>query len=202
MKKVIKWLDVNFEAILMVVFFTLMISIVMIQVIRRFIFADGFSWGEEVAKILFVWMAFSSFGYLTRNGRHVRVGFFAGKLPQPVHKAVLVLCDVLFLVFSAIGLRSSFSLCMDAIRYQDQLTAVPWNYSVLYFAGVLGFLMMTLRNIQVLVYRFCNWGADMERFENYDGVYYRNNRICFAPDETDRVERAEMGAEEKLEKGE
>ena len=202
MKKIIKWLDVNFEAVLMMFFFTLMISIVMIQVIRRFIFEDGFSWGEEVVKILFVWMSFASFGYLTRNGRHVRVGFFTGKLPKAAHKVVLVLCDILFLYFSVVGLQSSISLCVDAIRYQDQLTAVPWNYSVLYFAGVLGFFMMTVRNIQVLVYRFCNWRADMERFENYDGVHFTDQKICFAPKEQDLLEQMAAGAEEKLEKGE
>ena len=186
----------------MVFFFTLMISIVMIQVIRRFIFEDGFSWGEEVTKILFVWMSFASFGYLTRNGRHVRVGFFAGKLPKTAHKALIVLCDVLFLYFSAVGLSSSVSLGRDAIRVQDQLTAVPWNYRVRSFAGVRGFFMMTVRNIQVLIYRFRNWGTEMERFENYDGVYFTDQKICFAPKEQDVLEQMAVGAEEMLEKGE
>ena len=62
MKKLIRWLDVNFEAVLMVVFFAMMIILVTVQVILRFVFKTGFSWGEEVARILFVWMSFSSFG--------------------------------------------------------------------------------------------------------------------------------------------
>ena len=181
--------------------FALMILLVMVQVILRFLFENGFSWGEEVARILFVWMAFSSFGYLTRKGRHVRVGFFTGKLPESAQKVVLVLCDVLFLVFSVVGLRSSWSLCMDAIRFGDELTAIPWNYSVLYFAGVLGFLMMAIRNVQVLVWRLRNRKESMARFENYDGVYYRNAKICFAPKELDTLEQLERVAEEKLEMG-
>lgn len=201
MKKVIAWLDVNFEAILMVLFFTLMILLVMVQVILRFVFENGFSWGEEVARILFVWMAFSSFGYLTRNGRHVRVGFFVGKLPETAQKVILAVCDLLFLVFSVVGLCASWSLCMDAIRFGDELTAVPWNYSVLYFAGVLGFFMMTIRNVQVIVWRWCNRHAALARFENYDGIYYRNTKICFAPAELDQLEQMERAAEEKLEMG-
>lgn len=67
MKKTLRWLDVNFEAILMVLFFSLMILLVTVQVVLRFIFKTGFSWGEEVARLLFVWMSFSSFGYLTRE---------------------------------------------------------------------------------------------------------------------------------------
>ena len=36
MKKTLRWLDVNFEAILMVLFFSLMILLVTVQVVLRF----------------------------------------------------------------------------------------------------------------------------------------------------------------------
>lgn len=201
MKKILRWLDVNFEAILMVVFFTLMILLVSVQVFLRFVLGSGFSWSEEVARILFVWMSFSSFGYLTRNGRHIRVGFLTDKLPVSLQKGVLLLCDVLFLAFSILGLNACFALCLDSIKYQDQLVAVPWNYCVLYFAGVLGFLMMALRNIQVIVWRIRNWGAHLDRFINYDGLYYKNNRICFEPKVMDSLNEMKVAAEEHPEMG-
>lgn len=139
MKRTLRWLDVNFEAILMVVFFSLMILLVTLQVVLRFVFKPVFM-GEEVARLLFVWMAFSSFGYLTRGSRHVRVGFFRELFPEQVQKAILIVCDALFLVFSAGGLAAMVQLCSDAWRFRDMLTAVPWNYNALYLAGLLGFL--------------------------------------------------------------
>lgn len=196
MKKLIRWVDVNFEAILMVVFFAAMIALVTVQVILRFLFKNGLSWGEEVARILFVWMAFSSFGYLSRNSRHVRVGFLTDKLPEKVRKVVLLFCDAAFLVFSALGFKAVVILCLDAAKYQDKLTAVPWNYNVLYLAGALGFFMMVVRNIQVIVWKLRNWKADIGRFTNYDGLYYSNNKICFEPDVKDALEQAEAAAEE------
>ncbi|MFR3751141.1 MAG: hypothetical protein ACLTW9_00040 [Enterocloster sp.] len=42
MKKTLRWLDVNFEAILMVLFFSLMILLVTVQVVLRFIFKQDF----------------------------------------------------------------------------------------------------------------------------------------------------------------
>lgn len=202
MKKTLRWLDVNFEAILMVVFFSLMILLVTLQVILRFVFETGFSWGEEVARILFVWMSFSSFGYLTRGSRHVRVGFFRELFTDQVQKVILIFCDILFLVFSIGGLRAMVQLCSDALRFRDMLTAVPWNYNVLYLAGMLGFFMMLVRNIQILVWKFGHWGDSMEKFVNYDGGYYDNNRICFEPKVKDALELAEKEAEALLEKGE
>lgn len=190
MKKLIKWLDVNFEAVLMVTFFTMMIILVTTQVILRFVFKTGFAWGEEVARILFVWMSFSSFGYLTRNSRHVRVGFLVGKIKDSVQKRILFFCDVLFLIFSAVGLKAVTSLCLDAAKYQDKLMSVPWNYNVLYLAGVLGFFMMVVRNIQIIVWKIRNWNSELERFINYDGNYYENNRV-FCQSEEDQLEKEE-----------
>lgn len=192
MKKLIRWLDVNFEAVLMVVFFAMMIILVTVQVILRFIFKTGFSWGEEIARILFVWMSFSSFGYLTRNSRHVRVGFLVGKIKDSVQKKILLLCDVLFLVFSAAGLKAVVSLCIDAAKYQDKLMAVPWNYNVLYLAGVLGFLMMVIRNIQIIVWKIRNWNVELERFINYDGVYYENNKVFCEREGADELQGPEQ----------
>ena len=191
MKKLIKWLDVNFEAVLMVVFFTMMIILIMIQVVLRFVFKTGFSWGEEVARILFLWMSFSSFGYLTRNSRHVRVGFLVGKIKDDVQKKILFICDVLFLVFSVAGLKAVINLCIDAAKYHDKLISIPWNYNVLYLAGVLGFFMMVMRNIQILIWKTRNWNSDLERFINYDGIYYDNNRVFCQFEEKDFLEKKE-----------
>lgn len=191
MKKLIKWLDVNFEAALMVVFFTMMIILITIQVVLRFVFKTGFSWGEEVARILFLWMSFSSFGYLTRNSRHVRVGFLVGKIKDDVQKKILFICDLLFLIFSVAGLKAVISLCIDAAKYHDKLISIPWNYNVLYLAGVLGFFMMVMRNIQILIWKTRNWNSDLERFINYDGIYYDNNRVFCQFEEKDFLEKKE-----------
>ena len=191
MKKLIKWLDVNFEAVLMVVFFTMMIILITIHVVLRFVFKTGFSWGEEVARILFLWMSFSSFGYLTRNSRHVRVGFLVGKIKDDVQKKILFICDVLFLIFSVAGLKAVINLCIDAAKYHDKLISIPWNYNVLYLAGVLGFFMMVMRNIQILIWKTRNWNSDLERFINYDGIYYDNNRVFCQLEEKDFLEKKE-----------
>ena len=85
------------------------------------------------------------------------------------------------------------SLCIDAAKYQDKLMSVPWNYNVLYLAGVLGFLMMVIRNIQILIWKIRNWNSDLERFINYDGVYYENNKVFCQGEEEDLLEKLETG---------
>ncbi len=75
MKKVLKWLDVNFEPLLIAVLFTALILLITIQVILRLSPLAGFSWGEEISRFMFVWLMYFSFSYATRNNRHIRVSF-------------------------------------------------------------------------------------------------------------------------------
>ena len=83
------------------------------------------------------------------------------------------------------------NLCIDAAKYHDKLIAIPWNYNVLYLAGVLGFFMMVMRNIQILIWKIRNWNSDLERFINYDGIYYDNNRVFCQPEKKDFLEKKE-----------
>lgn len=102
MKKVLKWLDVNFEPLLIAVLFTALILLITIQVILRLSPLAGFSWGEEISRFMFVWLMYFSFSYATRNNRHIRVSFFVKKLPESAQKVILFICDILFLIFQVL----------------------------------------------------------------------------------------------------
>ena len=62
----------------------------------------------------------------------------------------------------------------------------------LYLAGVLGFLMMVIRNIQIIVWKIRNWNAELERFINYDGVYYENNKVFCEREGADELQGPEQ----------
>lgn len=178
MKKVLRWFDANFEALVMIIFFALMLGLVTLQVVLRF-FGAGFSWGEEVSRILFVWMSFSAFGYLSRNARHVGIGFIKNAMPVSVQKIVMLVTDLLFLVFTVIAFYAVVVLCLNTYKFNDMLIAIPASRNVLNFAGVFGFLMMSIRNVQVIVYKLRHWNSDIEEFINYDGKFYKNNKTIF-----------------------
>lgn len=178
MKKVVRWLDANFEPLIMTIFFVLMLGLVTLQVILR-IFGAGFSWGEEVSRIFFVWMSFSAFGYLCRNVRHVGIGFIRNSMPISVQKIVLLVTDILFLAFTVIAFSAVVVLCFNTYKFNDMLIAIPVSRNVLNFAGVFGFLMMSIRNVQVIVYKLKHWNCTIDKFINYDGKFYTNKNTIF-----------------------
>jgi TRAP-type C4-dicarboxylate transport system permease small subunit len=70
---ILKWLDDNFEEFLMVTFLILMTIIMGIQVCARYIFNYSLSWSEEVTRYLFIWTAFISVSYCTKECISIKI---------------------------------------------------------------------------------------------------------------------------------
>lgn len=178
MKKTVQWLDANFEPILMALLFFAMILLVSLQVVLR-IFGKGFNWGEEMSRLLFVWLSFISFGYLTRNNRHVRMAFARDFLPDKARRAVMLLCDLLFMVFIVFGFTAAVTVCKQATQYGDNLVTIHATANVLYAAGLVGFLLMFFRRLQTIWWKIKHFNSSFARFENANGKYYASGEPFF-----------------------
>lgn len=179
MKKIIKWLDVNAEPVIMSFLFYAMTLLVTLQVILRFGFQSGFSWGEEVARFIFVWLMFISFSYVTRSQRHIKVTFIAKKLSEKAQKVLMILNDFLFLGFMLSILVAGIKVTQSVVKYGDMAVTIKVSMNIIYGAGLVGFIFMAIRIIQSIIWKFKNFSCSIEKFENYGGVYNGANDICF-----------------------
>lgn len=195
-KQIFKWLDINFEPVCMTVLFYLITGLLSLQVILRFVFATGFSWGEEVARFLFVWLMYFSIAYATRNQRHIRVAFLVQRFGDKGHKVFMILGDLIFLIFSAFIFVSAIKVCQSIFKYQDMAVTINVSLNVVYGAGVVGFFLIIIRLIQSIIWKFRHFRDDMEVFENYAGVYSGADKVFFFPKEKDDV-RTETAQEVK-----
>lgn len=73
----------------------LMCIIVTTQVIMRFIFRNPLVWSEELARYIFVWIAFIGAAYGVRWNLHIRMDLFYDKFPVKVQKIVSVGANIL-----------------------------------------------------------------------------------------------------------
>ena len=84
----------------MVIFQAAMTAIVFIQVVLRYIFNSGLSWGEEIARFLFMWIIWITMSFGFRDHSHIRMSILSDKL-TPKGKLVLqILMDLCVLAFS------------------------------------------------------------------------------------------------------
>ncbi|MCF7934704.1 MAG: TRAP transporter small permease [Spirochaetia bacterium] len=181
MKQLFKWLDINFEPVMMAVMFYAITLLLTLQVVLRFVFSTGFSWGEEVARFMFVWLMYFGIAYATRNQRHIRVSFLVQRFGDKGHKIVMIISDMIFLIFSLLILLSAIKVCQSIFAYEDMAVTINVSLNVVYGAGVAGFGLIAIRLIQSIIWKFKNFSEDMEVFENYAGAYTGADKICFLP---------------------
>lgn len=178
--RVLRWLDKNFEPLLMAITFFLVCGLIFVQVVLRFIFNTGFSWGEEIARYLFVWSVFVSVPYISRNNKHVGVSFLRDMLPDKLKKMVAIITDILAIVLIVVMLKYSWSNVQLTNLYQDRATSVDISMNWLYMAPVVGFALMLIRTIQTLVWKIRRFNCSFDLFINPGGVYSGSFEMAIA----------------------
>lgn len=188
-----KWLDRNFEPILMALLFYVMTTIVTLQVILRFVFNSGFSWAEELARFLFVWLMYFSISYATRNNAHIRITFLIDKLSEKAGKVLAIIVDLLFMLFAVVIFMSAWKICQSVAEFQDKAITLNVTMNILYGAGFIGFALMIIRLLQGLIWKITNFNSTMDRFANEGGLYNGGNDVVFSPKE----QLEDIGGEKK-----
>lgn len=195
MKKALKWLDINFEPVMMAVMFFAMTTLITVQVILRFVFKSGFAWGEEVARFLFVWLVFMSIPYAARNNRHIGLDFIRELFPVIVRKIYMVLIDVAALVMFGMFFVNSISICQHAAQYGDMAQTLSASMNWMHAAAVVGYALVLIRELQCLVWKLTHFNCSYELFRNVNGRYSGSNDVFFMPADQKAHEESQMEPE-------
>ncbi len=105
------------------------------QVILRFVFDLGYSWMEEIARILFVWAIFLGAIVGMQRKLHIRVtaGFLL--LPKALRPYAALLGEFLLLIFCIAAAWHGAQLVASTIRFEFRLQStglsMAWPYGIM-----------------------------------------------------------------------
>ena len=103
MKKLKYVLD-NFERWIMMALFVALFFIVMAGIISRVVFNSPFTWTEEAARLVFIWLIFMEISYGTKYDKHINVTIVLDKMPKKVSVLFTIFWDIVALaIFVWIG---------------------------------------------------------------------------------------------------
>ena len=124
LEKITYWMNFVFKktatAMLAVLIITLTAGI-----ITRYVFDSPFTWTEELATFLFIWIAFLGSATVTYEKRHVAVDFVTHHLSE---KAVIILrisTNFLILVFLSLIVVGSFTLMPSMVTHKSVALGIP-----------------------------------------------------------------------------
>ena len=128
--------------IFIVSIFAVQVLVVFSQVVWRFIFNNPFSWSEELARYLQVWLILLTAAVCIRKGRHLAVDYMTHVLPFKMSKILMFVSLGFTLIFSGVVVIFGIQLIVVTIHQITPALQVP--IAVVYLAfpicGVLMFL--------------------------------------------------------------
>ncbi|MBP1777699.1 MAG: hypothetical protein H6Q86_3709 [candidate division NC10 bacterium] len=106
-------------------------TVVFLQVFTRYVLAYPWGWPEELARILFVWVALLGAVLALRRAGHFSIDALSGALPVPLRRRLAVAMRLSLLAFlllvAYLGLQAT-------LRVREQLTtameiSISWGYA-------------------------------------------------------------------------
>jgi TRAP-type C4-dicarboxylate transport system permease small subunit len=107
---------INISKILSIVLLISLTSIVVVNVFLRYIFRYPLSWGDEIARLLIVWVVFFASGIAFDKGLHIGITLILSFLPIKVAKQILLYSKFLILAVMLILTRDGFNLAIHSSR--------------------------------------------------------------------------------------
>lgn len=154
MKKVIKWLDRNFELFILMVMLVAFSSVMMLQIIMRYIFKSPFTWAEEFCRYAFVASVAFISSFCVRANVLLKVDAIVNALPKPVQKVLNVLMWLTMIaVYGTLAVRG-VTVVQSAYDKQQITAAMSIPFWLLYLLMEIGFVLTVLRSIQAMIKGF------------------------------------------------
>lgn len=195
MKKILRWLDINFEACFGMVFFFIMLAIILYQIFARALFGNGVPWGEEVCKFCYVWVSYIGLSYATRNSIHIEIDAVRRLLPEKVQKCMIIFTHLVMLVLFIYFFKGTLGNVMRTIQTNQKMLTLNLSQNFMYMAGPVGYGLGVFRCLQNLYWKLRHFNCSMPVFLNpYSVLDGGLNNFCF--DDELRAEYRERVPEE------
>ena len=115
------------DALAFAIFWALAI-IVFLQFFTRYVLNDSYSWTEEIARYLLMWVTFVGGAVAMRRGTHISVEFAHHFLPPGAVRVLNFLIDLVVVGF--IGLLCWFAIAITQRMHIQTMTVLPVSGSM------------------------------------------------------------------------
>lgn len=150
---ILKWLDKNFEYVVLGFLLMVLSSLSIMNVILRYVFHSGLSWSEEVCRYCFVFSAFFSAPCWIRYNKGICVDTLVILLPKRVQSVLKYITDIIMIVFFYLLCMGAIIVVKDAAKVNQLSPALRLPMVYLYGVMAFTFMLSIVRYIQVIFLR-------------------------------------------------
>lgn len=156
-----------FEDWMALAIFWVMALAVFLQFFTRYVLNDSYAWTEEIATYCLIGVVFIGASMCVRLSRHIQVDLVYRYLPQPVGRALSTVIDLIRTAFFGYAIKLVWVYIQ--IIGEEQMTTINFPKNYVYYAVLLGFVLMFARSVQVALQHWRQGYSILERPGAYDG---------------------------------
>ncbi len=143
-----KKLDENAERWLLLVFYALIVSTIVVEVVRRFVLSYSSIWGEEIARYAFIYLAWVGASAAVKDRAHIRIDVIIHALSGRGRAAVYFFGDVCMLILAVLAVYTALESIEISYRFGSVTHGLRISLVWFLAAVPLGFTLMIYRLLQ------------------------------------------------------
>ena len=147
-------IDRNAEKWALLVFYTMLVATMAIEVLRREIFAWSSIWGEEIVRYSFIYLAWIGAAAAVRERAHIRIDVIFNYVPPVVKTCLYILGDLTMLIIAVMALYLSWHSVELSWKFGSVTDGLRVSKVWFLMAVPIGFSLMIFRLVQSLIRDF------------------------------------------------
>lgn len=146
--KILKWLDENIEAFLLIILSIVTVVVIFFQVVMRYVFSSSLVWSEELARYAFIWLVYIGVSYGVKKQAHIAVDAMNWILKKKGQFVLSMISSLGVFVFVTLLTYFSYEVVIQINRVSPGMS-FPLKY--VYAAPMVGFLLCAIRVVQTTI---------------------------------------------------
>jgi len=148
---VFKTLDRNAERWALLVFYSMLVVTMAIEVVRREVFAFSSIWGEEVVRYAFIYLAWIGAASAVRERAHIRIDVLFHYIGPRVKALLYIFGDLVMLAVACVAVYWSAEAVGTSWKFGSVSHGLRVSMVWFLLAVPIGFSLMIFRLLQSLV---------------------------------------------------
>ena len=144
-------LNRNIERLALLLFYTMLVATMAVEVVRREVFAYSSIWGEEIVRYAFIYLAWIGAASAVRERAHIRIDVLFNYVGPRAKALLYIFGDLVMLAIAVIAVW--WSLETVAVSWKFGSVSHGLRMSMVWFLAAvpIGFSLMVFRLIQSLI---------------------------------------------------
>jgi len=162
---VLNALNKNAERWALLVFYTMLVATMAVEVIRREVFAYSSIWGEEVVRYAFIYLAWIGAASAVRERGHLRIDVIFNYVSPRVKALLYIFGDLVMLFIAVLAVYWSFETVSVSFKFGSVSHGLRVSMVWFLAAVPIGFSLMVFRLIQSLLRDVADFRAGRPVYE-------------------------------------